>query len=67
MAEELPLDVPFSTAAEWLTKRRVVPATYLKSVRAVQAKVATALEAERPEVAGLAAILPATQTQEGLT
>ena len=67
MAEELPLDVPFSTAAEWLTKRRVVPATYLKSVRAVQAKGATALEAERPEVAGLAAILPATQTQEGLT
>ena len=42
MSDELPLDINFNSAIDWLTQRRVVPAAWQKAMRAVQARRAGA-------------------------
>lgn len=50
MSDELPLDINFTTAIGWLTQRRVVPATWQKAMRAVQARRSAAVEADRTDL-----------------
>ena len=50
MAEELPIDINFASAIDWLTQRRVVPAAWQKAMRTVQARRAAALEADRADL-----------------
>ena len=50
MSDELPLDINFNSAIDWLTQRRVVPAAWQKAMRAVQARRAAAIEADRGDL-----------------
>ncbi len=63
----LPLDIQYLKAVDWLVERRVVNSFWQKGLRVAQAKLEAALEAERPPVAGIDAILPSHRTQEGTT
>ena len=64
----LPIDIPFAKTVDWLIERRILSkGSYQKSLRLVHAKVAAALAEERPEVPGLADVLPPGVEQEQVT
>ena len=63
----LPVDIPYLKAVDWLVERRVVGKSWPATLRTAQAKLEAALEAERPSVPGIEAILPAGRTAEATT
>ena len=64
---QLPLDIQYLKAVDWLVERRVVNSSWQKGLRVAQAKLEEALKADRPPVAGVDAVLPGDRTQEGTT
>ena len=67
MSSTLPIDIPYTKAADWLVERRVVGSSWQKTLRTAHAKLEAALDAERPPVEGASAILPAGRTRQATT
>jgi hypothetical protein len=53
--------------ADWLIERRIITSSWQKALRVAHTKLEAALEAERPPVDGVAALLPAGRTQRSTT
>ena len=62
------VDIPFDRTTEWLLERRIVGASYTKSLRTVHARLAAALAAERPaEAPAVAQLVPPGTERASLT
>ena len=67
LTRTLPLTPTPTLHAEWLVQRRIVSSTWQKSLRLAHAKLESALEEARPDVAGIELVLPPGRTCEGVT
>ena len=67
MTATLPVDIPYAKAVDWLVERRIVNASWQKTLRTAHAKLTAALESERPPVSTIDAILPVDCTQQATT